>query len=489
MKMLIDGSWVDAKSGKTREVTNPATNEVIDTVPEAGVEDLELVLRAAQQGKERMRRMPAHRRSEILAAAAGHMQSRHEELSRLLAMENGKPIRQTREELSAAIRIFRGFAEEAKRIFGKAVSLDSVPGMERHFAVTVRQPVGVVAAIVPFNYPVELYAHKGPAALAAGNAVVVKPPSDCPLTLLKIAEILEESGLPPGAHQVVTGPGETVGDYLSSAHGIDLISVTGSTVVGKRISRLAADTLKRVHLELGGNDATIVCADANLEQAAEAVILGRLARGNGQICCAVKRVFTEGSIHEEFTDILSRKTEALVVGDQLDELTDVGPLITEKAAMQVEQDINEAVSLGGRIRTGGSRSGGFIRPTVITEVPTSARMISDETFGPVVPVAAFTTIDQAVEYANASQYGLQAAIFTESLTRALDIAHRLDVGGVIVNWSSAVRVENLPFGGVKMTGHGRESIHDTLNDMTEQKTILMYNALSVFDTGKALAQE
>lgn len=484
MKMLIDSRWVNSTDGDVREVTNPGTGEVLDTVPAATVNDVERVIEAAQRSKERMRALPAHRRYEILVGAAAVMQQRHEELAYLLAQENGKPIRQTREEISAAIRLFRGFGEEAKRIFGKSMSLDSVPGMERHFAVTVRQPVGVVAAIVPFNYPVELYAHKGPAALAAGNAVIVKPPSDCPLTLLRIAEILEECGLPQGAHQVITGSGEKIGDLISASPGVNLISVTGSTNVGKRISRMASETLAKVHLELGGSDATIVCADADLDRAAEAVILGRLARGNGQICCAVKRVFTERKVHEEFCEILSEKTKKLVVGDQLDEKTDVGPLITEKAAIQVADDIDEAVNLGGRVRSGGPRSGSFIMPTVLTDVPSRARVFAEETFGPVVPVGPFDSLEEAIALVNSSQYGLQAAVFTRSVTRALDVAYKLDVGGVIVNWSSAVRLENLPFGGVKMSGHGRESIHNTLNDMTEEKSILMYDALSVFDTRK-----
>lgn len=484
MKMLIDSRWVDSTGGEVREVTNPGTGEVLDTVPAATIEDIDNALEAAQHGKERMRALPAHKRHEILVGTAGVMQQRHEELARLLAQENGKPIRQTREEISAAIRIFRGFGEEAKRIFGKSMSLDSIPGMERHFALTIRQPVGVVAAIVPFNYPVELYCHKGPAALAAGNAVIVKPPSDCPLTLLKIAEILEECGLPQGAHQVITGSGATIGDYISSSPGVDMITVTGSTAVGKRISRLASETLKKVHLELGGNDPTIVCADADLDRAAEAVILGRMARGNGQICCAVKRVFVDTNVHDAFCDILSEKTEKLIVGDQLDDKTDVGPLITEKAAIDVENDIKEAIELGGRVRTGGNRRGAFIFPTVLTGVPAHARVRAEETFGPVVPVEPFSSLAEAVRLANDSPYGLQGAVFTQNLSHALDIAYKLEVGGVVANWSSAVRAENLPFGGLKLTGNGREGIHDTLNEMTEQKTILMYDALSVYGTGE-----
>ena len=273
MKMLIDGQWVAAADGKTQAVSNPGTGGAIDTVPVATAADVQRALQAAEQGGRRMRALPAHRRSAILAAAADVIHDRREELATLLARENGKPIRQTRDEVEVTARIFRGFAEEGRRIFGRTVPMDAVPGNERHFAMTVRQPLGVVAAIVPFNYPVELYAHKAAPALAAGNAVIAKPPSACPLTLLKIAGILEEAGLPRGAHQMVTGPGEQVGEMLARSPVVRMVSVTGSTAVGIRLAQLGAETLKKVHLELGGNDATIVCEDADLEKAAEAVDL------------------------------------------------------------------------------------------------------------------------------------------------------------------------------------------------------------------------
>lgn len=485
MKMLIDSKWVASSDGSVIKVVNSANNEVINTVPSATEFDVKKAIKAAQDAKIRMAKLPAHERASILFRCADAMEKKRDTLSSLLASENGKPIRQTREELAAAIRIFRGFGEEAKRLFGKSMSLDMVPGMERHFAMTLRRPVGVVAAIVPFNYPVELYAHKAAAALAAGNAVIVKPPSDCPLTLLRIAEILEEVGVPRAAHQVITGAGQVIGEQLATEEGIDLISLTGSTAAGQRISRLAAETLKKVHLELGGSDATIVCSDADLNEAAEAVILGRLARGNGQICCAVKRVFVDEAVHDEFIEILSDKTKKLIVGDPLDEQTDVGPLITESAAREVEDDILDAVSRGARIRAGGARRGAFIDPTVLEKVPLDAKVMKEENFGPVVPVVSFRTMDEVVELANNTPYGLQSSVFTNNINTALDMAYRLDVGGVIINWSSAVRLENLPFGGVKMSGHGRESIHDTLLEMTEQKTVILYNALSVFNgTGR-----
>jgi len=480
MKMLIDSQWVEASDGQWRDISNSGTGEVIDRVPQATLEDAARAVEAAQAGKVAMRRMPAHRRSEILLRIADSLEAEKEALATLLAKENGKPIRQTREELAATIRIFRGFAEEAKRILGRVVPMDAVPGQERNLAMTIRQPLGVVAAIVPFNYPVELYAHKGAPALAAGNAVIVKPPSDCPLTLLRIAALMEDAGLPRGAHQVITGPGARIGDYLARAPGIQKITLTGSTEVGIHISELAARHLKKVTMELGGNDAMIICADADLEKAARAVVLGRLARGNGQICCAVKRVFVEASVYDQFAGMLTREAKELKVGDQLSEDTDVGPLINQAAAEQVEGLIQDAVRAGAKVTAGGHRRGAFIEPTVMTDIPADVKLFREETFGPVVPLVRFQNVDEAVRMANDSPYGLQAAVFTRDISRALDVAHRLEAGGVIINWSSALRVESLPFGGIKMSGHGREGLLDTLDEMTEQKVIIVHDALSDF---------
>ena len=481
MKMLIDSQWVEASDGGWREIRNPGSGELIDRVPEATLDDARRAVEAAQRGKEAVRKMPAHERSALLLRVADRMESNKEDLSRLLAQENGKPIRQTREELVASIRIFRGFAEEAKRVLGRVVPMDAVPGQERHLALTIRQPIGVVAAIVPFNSPVELWSHKVAPALAAGNAVISKPPSDCPLTMLKISEFMEQSGLPSAAHQILSGPGALIGDFLARTPGIQMITVTGSTSVGIRICELAAQHLKRVHMELGGNDAMIICADADLEKAAEAVVLGRLARGNGQICCAVKRVFVEKLVYKEFADQLAAMAKKLKVGDQLAEDTDVGPLINEAAARQVESVINDAVKAGAKITAGGKRRGSFIEPTVLVDIPTQVELFREETFGPVVPLVPFSDVDEAVRMANDSPYGLQAAVFTRDISRAFDVAYRLEAGGVIINWSSALRVESLPFGGIKMSGSGREGLLDTLDEMTEQKIILVHNALSYFE--------
>ncbi|HEY8482707.1 MAG TPA: aldehyde dehydrogenase family protein [Spirillospora sp.] len=463
--------------GRALPVHNPGTGAVLGEMPVATEDEARAAVRAAQDARAAMAATPSHERARLLNVVADELQRRAEELARGLAEENGKPIRQTREEVGAAIRIFRGYAGEATRIFGRQIPLDAVPGLEAHLAVTVREPLGVIAAIVPFNYPVELYAHKAAAALAAGNAVIVKPPEKCPLTLLEIGGIVERAGFPDRAHQVVPG-GPELARFLASADGIQMISLTGSTAAGRSLAELAAGTLKKTHLELGGNDAMIVCADADVERAAEAVVLGRLARGNGQICCAVKRVYVDDAVYDGFAQALEARARELVVGDQLDEATDVGPLITEQAAAAVDEAVRAAVGNGARLVVGGGRDGAFVPPAVLVDVAADEEAVAEEIFGPVAPLLRVKDPLEAVELANASPYGLQAAIFTRDVQRAFSLAGRLQVGGVVINGSTALRAENLPFGGVKLSGGSREGLHDTLLDMTEQKTIIVMDALS-----------
>ena len=471
--MLIDGMWVDASGGAVDDIRNPASGETIDTVPSGGVADVERAVAAAQTGKARIGALPAHERCRILLQVADRLESEQDALSRLLARENGETRRETAGEIKAAIRIWRGYAEEAKRLFGKVTPLNSVPGLERSMAITVRRPLGVVAAIVPFNYPAELWSHKAAGALAAGNAVITKPPEECPLTLLRIALFMEEAGLPRAAHQVVTGRGETVGAALVRAEGVQLVTMTGSTAAGRQILRDAADTMKKVHLELGGNDATIVCADADVQTVASDLIKGRFTSGNGQICCAVKRVIVHESIYNDLVDALVTKARTLKLGDPLAEDTDVGPLITETAAIRVGEQVGRAISEGAELLCGGGRKGNFFEPTVLTNVRPGTAIYREEIFGPVLPLIPFSEFDEALDLANDGPYGLQAAIYTQDLGRVMRAFQRLEVGTVIVNHSTAIRVENLPFGGTKLSGNTREGLHETLLDMTEQRTLLM----------------
>ncbi len=473
--MLIDGAWVGAASGAVDEIVNPANGARLDSVPRGGPDDVERAVAAAQQGKKRIAAVPAHERCAILLRVADAIERERDSLARLLAQENGKTRRETLGEIGAAIRIWRGYAEEAKRIFGKVTPLDSVPGLERSLAITMRQPLGVVAAIAPFNYPAELWSHKAAGALAAGNAVITKPPSACPLTIMRIAEIMEAAGLPKAAHQLVTGPGEVVGAALVRAEGVQMVTMTGSTAAGRQILKDAGDTLKKVHLELGGNDATIVCADADANAVATDLISGRFTSGNGQICCAVKRVLADRAIYDDLLARLVAKTKTLRLGDPLNDDTDVGPLITERAARRVEEQVKKAAQDGAEILVGGKRSGNFFEPTILTGVRPGMDAFAEEIFGPVLPIVPFANFDEALALANDSPYGLQAAIYTRDVGRIMEAFRTLEVGTVVVNHSTAIRVENLPFGGAKMSGNTREGIHETLLDMTEQKTLLLNN--------------
>ena len=476
--MLVDSRWVDAVEGGLDQIRNKATGELIDTVPRATAVDAAGAVDAAQSGKVRMSAMAAHERSAVLQRAADAIHANQESLSRLLAQENGKTVREIRSEVLAAIRIFRGYAEEAKRVFGRVTPLDSIPGHDQSLALTIRQPRGVVAAIVPFNYPAELWAHKVAGALAAGNAVITKPPEECPLTLLTIAGYLERAGLPRAAHQVLTGLGEDVGAALVRSGGVDMVAMTGSTLAGKQILRDAAETMKKVHLELGGNDATIVCSDADPATVADALVSGRFTSGNGQICCAVKRVLIERSIFDRVKGALVDRTRKLVLGDPLEPGTDVGPLISEHAAERVESQVKRAVADGAQIVIGGGRRGAFYEPTVLEGVHPQNVVFKEEIFGPVLPLIPFDDFDEALVLANDSQYGLQAAIFTDHMPRIMQAFRTLNVGTVVVNHTTAIRLENLPFGGTKMSGNAREGLHETLLDMTEVKTLLVSNAFS-----------
>lgn len=472
-KMLIDGEWCAAADGAVDDVVNKTDNSLLTTVPAAGKPDVLRAVAAAQEGKRRMAELPAYERSAILQRTADAIEQRKEELSQLLTRENGRTLREIRTEIDATVRIFRGYAEEAKRLLGRTTPLDTIPGHENSLAVTIRQPRGVVVAIAPFNYPAELWSHKVAGGLAAGNAVITKPPEECPLVIIEITKIMEAAGLPRAAHQLVTGRGETAGVELVRAEGVDMIAMTGSTAAGRDILHGAADGLKKVHLELGGNDATIVCEDADLSAVADDLIKGRFTSGNGQICCAVKRVFVERAALPRLKEILLEKTGRLHLGDPLDDATDIGPLITATAAERVQAQVSRAVENGARLLTGGHHKGALFEPTILDGPDDGNDLYQEEIFGPVLPLIGFDDFDRALEMVNASPYGLQAAIYSRDIGRIMRAFKVLEVGTVVVNHSTAIRLETLPFGGSKASGNAREGIHDTLLEMTEQKTLLM----------------
>ena len=373
MDMLIDSEWIRASDGATHPVMNPATGEQIATVPRASTADVVRAVAAAREGAGRMAALPARRRFEILEAVARRIEASQDVLGVLLCRENGKRIGETTSEVGVAARIFRGYAEEAKRVFGRSFPLDAIPGRERSLAITMRQPLGVIAAIVPFNYPVELWSHKVAGGLAAGNAVITKTPEDCPLAVIEISRYLEEAGLPRAAHQLVTGAAE-VGEALVASEGVQMVAMTGSTAAGRRILEVAARTLKKVHLELGGNDATIVCEDADVAATADALVQGRFTSGNGQICCAVKRVLAHRAVYPALLSALTARTAGLKLGNPMDPATDVGPLINRRGAERVEAQVRAAVADGAQVVAGGGRDGNFFQPTILTGVAPGRRL-------------------------------------------------------------------------------------------------------------------
>jgi acyl-CoA reductase-like NAD-dependent aldehyde dehydrogenase len=478
MKMLLRGRPADAISGRTFQVLNPATGEVIDTVPQADPEDVREAIEIARTGRPLMARLPAHRRSAILKGTADLIGEHFDELVDLLTRENGKTVRQCRAEMTTTQRLFVDFAEEAKRIKGEVLPMDGVPGLEHMLAYTVRQPVGIVVGIIPFNYPAELFAHKIPGAIAAGASVIVKLPELCPLTVLRIGELMFQAGLPGEGMQMITGFPADLGDALLTHPDIRMISFTGSVPAAKAIAGKAADTLKRLAFELGGIDAMIVLADADLEAAVDAVVQGRLTNGAGQICCAVKRVLVQDSVYDVFLDRLLQRCHGIKMGDPLSEETELGPLITPQAAAKVDAQVKESVAMGARCLAGGARVGySFYQPTVLVDVTPDMPVMKDEVFGPVAPVCTFTDVEEAIGMANGSPYGLQSSVFSTNISSALRIAHRLEVGGVVINGSGAFRPGNVPFGGAKQSGIGRESIVETVREMTEEKTIVINQAL------------
>jgi succinate-semialdehyde dehydrogenase/glutarate-semialdehyde dehydrogenase len=473
--MIIDGKKVNSSTGEEIKVLNPATGDLIDTVPAASQDDIEKALDVAQEGKKEWRDTPLHKRCSILQTFTSKVEEDKEDLARLVCQETGKPINQSRGEIGRLINLFNGFAEKAKHLYGETMP-DIYAGLEKDLLFTRREPLGVIACIIPFNFPVVLFAHKVSPALTMGNSVIVKPSSDNPLTEVKLVELLLESGVPGNVVQVVTGSGAKVGRWLSSSSKINAITLTGSTVVGIDIYKNAAANLSRVFLELGGNGAFVVLDDANLELAVKEAKEGRTANA-GQICSSPKRFIIHNSIKEAFTEQLISQLEGLKIGNPEDPDTDVGCLISEKAAITVEQQVEKTIEQGAKCIYGGKRfNKSFFQPTVLTDVTPDMDVAQDmEIFGPVFPIIGFDTIEEAIEIANNTQYGLMTGVITQNINRGLQVAEKLESGGVIINGSGRYRNPDMAYGGYKKSGIGREGISVTLEEMSQIKNYVLKN--------------
>ena len=471
-KMLINGVWKDSTNGKSIEIKNMFNEEIIGTVPAATIEDAQDALDAAQEGAREWNRKPIHERARILKDFAKKIQENAEEITQLLSAENGKTLKYAKIEVDAGARVIDQFAEESKRLFGQTIPLEIQEGLENDLLITKREPLGVIVGIVPFNFPIELFAHKAGAALAAGNAIIVKPPEDDSLSIVKLVELAHEAGVPGNVLQVVTGYGSEVGDYLVKSDQINAISFTGSTPVGKQIGKHGAENLIRVFLELSGNDAVIFCEDTDIDKAVQDTLEGRLAT-NGQVCIATKRILVEKSRYEEYRTKLVEAVSKIKSGNQLDESTDLGPLINFEAAKKVEKQIQHAISQGANLLAGGKRDGAFIEPTILEVTKEMDVSQNDEIFGPVFSIMPFEEFDEAIEITNNSLYGLNSAIYTNDLNKAIDGANRIEAGLVSINGSNTYRPDVSAFGGYKQSGIGREGINYTLQEFTQIKSIAL----------------
>lgn len=464
------------------EVLNPATKEVIGKVSLATKEDAKEILANARSAQKPWAAIPVWKRAEILNRFADLVEERKEELATLLSIETGKPIAQAEGEITGVPRIFRGFVEKAKHLYGQNIPLDHQPGMENDVYLTRREPLGVIVGIIPFNYPADIFSHKVAPAIATGNTIIVKPPRDTPLIILKLEELLYEAGLSENVLQVINGPGRIIGQELVASPLISAVSLTGGTDTGIDVATTAIKQLSRVALELGGNDPFIVFEDADIDHAVEQAIAGRIAM-NGQTCIANKRLIVHRSKVEQFTSLLVKRVKKLKIGNPQDRSVDIGPLINDDAVQTVHEQVQKTIGQGAKVLVGGDISNGsWYQPTVLVDVEPSFEIAQDmEVFGPVFPIIQFDTDEEAVSIANNSCYGLNGALFTKDVNRAINIGYQIESGIVSVNGASAYRPDVSFFGGYKMSGYtGNEGLIGALEGMTQVKSVALRNSLDIY---------
>jgi glyceraldehyde-3-phosphate dehydrogenase (NADP+) len=470
--MLVGGSWRSAKTGVSEDVTSPYDGSVVGTVPVAGPDDVEAALAAAEAGAARWRRTPAHERMRILLRAAQLADDRADEIARMISSEVGKTITEATGEASRSGEIIRLAAFEGTQLYGDTLPLDANRGTgPDKIGFTLRQPCGVVVAISPFNYPALLVLHKLAPALAAGNAVVLKPARTTPLTALALAGCFVDAGLPEGVLSVLPGPGGELGDLLVADPRVRKISFTGSTAIGERITRLAG--VKKLSLELGASCPVIVLPDADLDLASSAVATGGYVNA-GQVCISVQRVIAHPAVSGDFLDALVPKVEAIRVGDPSAPETGMGTLISTSEAERVRQSIAAAAASGARVLTGGERDGSMVAPTVVADVDPFSPFAQKELFGPAVAVSTAADWDSAITQANGTAYGLAAGIFTSDVAGAVRAIREIDAGSIHINWTPLWRADLMPYGGLKESGIGKEGPRSAVEEMTEVKTVVLH---------------
>jgi acyl-CoA reductase-like NAD-dependent aldehyde dehydrogenase len=465
-KLLLDGEWIE--TGEWHEVRSPYSGETVARVPEAGAEHARRAVDAAAKAMEHP--LPAHQRAEILDRVAILLRERQDDVAQTICAEAAKPLKAARVEAERAVSTFTMAAVEARRLAGEVVPMDASPAGVGKLAYTLRVPIGVVGAITPFNFPLNLVGHKVAPALAAGCGVVLKPAGQTPLSALLLAELETEAGLPAGWLNVLVGPSAEIGDVLVEDERVRLITFTGSAEVGWKIRERAAR--KKVNLELGNATPVVVEADAELEQAATKLAANAFAFA-GQSCISVQRIYVHRSAYEDFIGRFIPKVEALQVGDPGEEDTDVGPVIDEDARERIVSWIEEAKAGGATVLSGGEVADGLLRPTVLADVTPEMKVSCLEVFGPLCTVSAYDSVDEAFALANGTEYGLQAGIFTGSVHTALAAASKLEFGGVTVNEAPTFRADQMPYGGVKASGNTKEGPHYAVREMTEERLVVL----------------
>jgi acyl-CoA reductase-like NAD-dependent aldehyde dehydrogenase len=465
-RLLIGGEWVE--TGSWLEVRSPYSGDVVGRAAKAGADEARRAIDAAEQAMADP--LPAHKRAEILVKVAGALGRRHDEVARVISDEAGKPMKAARVEARRAMSTYTFAAVEARKLTGDMLPMDASQAGEGKLAFTLREPIGVVGAISPFNFPLNLVAHKIAPALAAGCAVVLKPASQTPLSALLLAELEDEAGLPPGWLNVLVGPASEIGDVLVEDERVRAITFTGSAEVGWKLRERAAR--KKVTLELGNATPVIVHGDAELDEAAEKLAQNAFSFA-GQSCISVQRIYVQRWIYDDFVARFVPQVESLQLGDPADEETDVGPVIDPDARERILSWIEEARDAGAEVLAGGGPEGDLIQPTVIANATLDMKVCREEVFGPVCVVNSYETLDEAVALANGTRYGLQAGIFTADIRVALEAAQKLEFGGVTVNEAPTFRADQMPYGGVKDSGNTREGPAYAVRELTEERVVVI----------------
>ena len=470
MKLYSKGAW--RGGDESIEVINPFDGQIVDTVPRATAQDVEEAIESAQRGAGDMKSLTGYERFEILSRATALLRQRADEIARTLSLEEGKPLAEALFEVDRSAQTLELSGEEAKRLSGEVLPLDGGKGVKNKLGFTLRVPCGVIAAIAPFNFPLNLVCHKVGPAIAAGNSVILKPASDTPLVSLKLVEILLEAGLPPLGISCLTGSGSLIGEKICSDPRVRKISFTGSKEVGERICAVAG--IKKVTMELGSNCPLVVLPDADLDEVANLAVSSAYTNA-GQVCISAQRLIVMDSVREALIETMKPKVEALKVGDPLLEETGIGPMVRKSDASRVERWIQEAVGDGAQLVYGGERDGALMQPTLLDGATPDMRVCREELFGPAVSVMSVSSIDEAIRLANDTEFGLSAGLFTKDIDAAMRFAREVDSGNIQINWGPLWRTDAMPYGGMKGSGMGKEGPKYAIEEMTEMKSVVIHS--------------